>query len=142
MTNHTGGCYCGNITIRFESGKTADALTPRACDCDFCTLHGAEWLSDPEGALTIEVQNEAALSLFKQGSESAHFWICQNCGGVSAVTSEIGGKPKGAVNARALDDHATLPASVPASPKVLSKDEKLSRWDTVWTPVAAIRNEW
>lgn len=142
MTSHTGGCYCGNISIRFDSDKTPDALIPRACDCDFCTLHGAEWLSDPKGALEITVQNEAALSLFKQGSESAHFWICQNCGGVSAVTAEIDGTAKGAVNARALDDHATLPPSQPVSPKTLGKDEKLSRWDDVWIPAVTIRNEW
>lgn len=142
MTQMNGSCYCGNISVTVETDMALDSLTPRACDCDFCTLNGAAWMSAPDGKLEIEIQNEAAISLYEQGSESARFWLCQRCGVVTAVTCDIDGTRKGAVNAHILDRKAEFAPTEPASPKTLSKDEKMARWNELWIPNVRIKDCW
>jgi hypothetical protein len=137
-----GGCYCGNITLRLDLSQRADRLTPRACDCDFCTMNGAAWVSDPDAALEIEIQNEAAVTLFEQGSETARFWLCQRCGVVTAVTCDIEGVRKGAVNARVMLERDSFAPTEPASPKQLDTDTKLARWDKLWIGNVRVKDCW
>ena len=138
----TGGCYCGNITVRVETDVPAGDMTPRACDCHFWTTHGAEWVSTPEAALEIEIQNEAALSLYSQGSDGARLWICQRCGVVPAVTCDIDDHRKGAVNRRVLDNRDDFPPSEVTSPASLSPEEKKARWKTLWMQKVVIKDRW
>ena len=142
MATLTGSCYCGNITVRVETDTSLTDMVPRACDCDFCTTHGAEWVSAPEAALEIEIQNEAAINLYSQGSETARFWICQRCGVVPAVTADINDIRKGVVNKRAMHDKNTFPSAEPASPKALSVNEKKSRWDKLWMQKVTVKDCW
>ena len=138
----SGGCYCGNITIVFKTEQDASDLTPRECDCGFCRRNGAEWVSDPQGRIDIAVMNEAALSLYEQGSKLARFWICQRCGTTTAVTAEINGKLHGAVNANCLEGAEKLGQSEPASPKTLSDYEKRIRWEDLWTSETIVKEAW
>ncbi len=142
MHKMEGGCYCGNITLRLTLSKSPGDLTPRACDCDFCTMNGAAWLSDPEASLEIEIQNEAAITLFEQGSENARFWLCQRCGVVTSVTCDIGGHRKGAVNANVMTGREDFAATEPASPKHLSAETKLARWDALWIGNVRVKDCW
>jgi len=138
----TGSCYCGNITVRVKTDIAPADIIPRACDCDFCTAHGAEWVSAPEAELEIEIQNEAAISLYSQGSESARFWVCQRCGVVPAVTCDINDHRKGAVNKRSMQDAEAYLPTESASPKTLSADEKKSRWDKYWMQKVVVKDCW
>ena len=137
-----GSCYCGNITVRVTTDVPASEMTPRACDCDFCTAHGAEWVSTPKAHLEIEIQNEAAINLYSQGSESARFWICQRCGVVPAVTCDINDHRKGAVNKRAMLDLKAFPPTEAASPKNLPPEEKKQRWDRKWIDDVTVKDCW
>jgi len=137
-----GSCYCGNIAVKLDTQQTPSELAPRACDCDFCTMNGAAWISAPDGKLEIEIQNEAAISLFEQGSESARFWLCQRCGVVTAVTCDIDGVRKGAVNAQVMADKDAFAAATAASPKLLSKEKKLARWDKLWISSVTVKDCW
>ncbi|MFC3052947.1 GFA family protein [Kordiimonas pumila] len=131
MTLHKGGCYCGTIEIGFYVDDTL-SLVPRACDCDFCEKHGAEWVSAATGSLDITIKDKANLQLFKQGSETADLWICKNCGVVACVTYNTGDKLVGAVNRRALDDCSIFTSAQTISPKSLSTSEKKARWSELW----------
>lgn len=142
MHKMVGGCYCGNITLRVDLSKSPSELTPRACDCDFCTMNGAAWVSDPDASLEIEIQNEAAITLFEQGSENARFWLCQRCGVVTAVTCDIDGHRKGAVNAKVMVARDTFAPTEPASPKQLAEEAKLARWDTLWISTVRVKDCW
>ena len=142
MGTLVGGCYCGNITVRVETDTLPADIVPRACDCDFCMAHGAEWVSTADAALEIEIQNEAALSLYSQGSDSARLWICQRCGVVPAVTCDIDDHRKGAVNRRTLEDHDAFPASEVTSPAKLSAEEKKARWKNLWIQKVVIKDCW
>ncbi|WP_262690874.1 GFA family protein [Kordiimonas aestuarii] len=142
MQRLEGGCYCGNISVRLDTEKAPDLLTPRACDCDFCTGHGASWVSDPDAHLEIEIQNEAAINLFEQGSKSARFWLCQRCGVLTCVTCDVDGERRAAVNVRALSDRSSFPPPTSVSPKALSADEKKARWSDVWIKGVTVKDCW
>ncbi|WP_020399746.1 GFA family protein [Kordiimonas gwangyangensis] len=142
MAVHEGGCYCGNIAVRVTSEQTPEGWTPRACDCDFCTNHGAAWVSHPDATLEIEVQNEAAINLFEQGSMNARFWLCQRCGVLTCVTCDVDDERRAAVNVRALAKYKDFPAPTTVSPKTLSGDEKKARWADVWMRGVTVKDCW
>lgn len=146
MGMHQGSCYCGNITVTVktpEGDKEPFTITvPRECDCNYCTMHGAAWASTPDAVLEIEIQNEAAINLFEQGSDSARFWLCQRCGVVPAVTCDIGGHRKGAVNANCMIERAAFPAARKSSPKELSAQDKKDRWSSLWIDKVVIKDCW
>ncbi len=138
MTAHilSGGCYCGNLQLDITLAKPPVAYQPRACDCDFCGKHGAAWLSDAQGALTITVRDVALLRRFQHGDELAEFLLCGHCGVVVAVTYVAQGTCFAAINVRAVNvpaaDSLAFAAPVPASPKQLSVQEKTARWQQLW----------
>lgn len=142
MAEHRGGCYCGNISVTVKTEQPLLASAPRACDCDFCRMNGITWASVSDAVLEIEIQNEAAINLFEQGSDTARFWLCQRCGVVPAVTADIDGHRKGAVNANCMLDHERFPKAVPVSPKTLDADQKKARWSDVWIDKVVIKDCW
>ena len=129
-----GSCHCGRIQVEFTTSITLQETTPRACDCSFCQKHGAAYISNSSGALRIVAAQPSALRSYSQGSEAARFQMCAQCGVLVAVIFEHNGRIYGAVNATCLDELALLGASLPASPQLLSPQEKISRWLELWVP--------
>lgn len=129
-----GGCHCKRISVEFTTLEEPRAMTPRACDCSFCRKHGAAYLSDAAGQLRIVAGSPDALRSYRQGSETATFRLCSECGVLVAVTFEHDGRLYGAVNATCLDGDLDLGASIPASPQALSPEQKVARWLQVWVP--------
>lgn len=125
-----GGCHCGKLGVVFSTTQAPDTLHPRACDCAFCTKHGAAWLSDPHGTLLVDAAH--APREYRQGSGSARFLLCGDCGVPVAVMDDEASM-RGAVNARCLD-HATLGVETRVSPQSLGPGEKRARWRQLWTP--------
>ena len=107
-------------------------ISPRACDCSFCQMHGASYVSDPAGRLSVFEHEPEALHVYRQGSKRAQFLMCANCGVLVAVIMEEEGRVYGAANAACLDARQTFAASVPVSPQQLGADEKVSRWQQAW----------
>ena len=131
---HGGGCHCGGLRWRFETGLALAATAPRACDCDYCTRHRAAWVSDPHGRLHIE-SRDAALQRYRQGSGQADFLFCGRCGVLVAVVAcAADGRLLGAANRNAFDDRARFATDAVVSPQRLAADAKLARWTGLWTP--------
>lgn len=128
-----GSCHCGRLRIEFSTNQDPADFTPRACDCSFCRKHGAAYVSDPAGRLSVSTR-EGALRKYRQGSDSADFLVCGECGVLVAVIFEHDGRIHGAVNAGCLDGDTGFMAPVPASPQTLSAEEKISRWLKLWIP--------
>jgi hypothetical protein len=128
-----GGCHCGQLRIEFSTGVDPANFTPRECDCSFCQKHGAAYISDPAGRLSVSF-SRGALRKYRQGSNTAEFLVCGQCGVLVAVTYEHNSRIYGAVNIGCLNGHTGLGSSVPASPQMLSPDEKVSRWLKLWVP--------
>lgn len=128
-----GSCHCGRLRIEFSTGQDPTDFTPRACDCSFCRKHGAAYVSDPAGRLSVSA-HQGALRKYRQGSDTADFLLCGQCGVLVAVVFEHTGHLYGAVNTGCLDEDNGFMVAVPASPQMLSADEKVSRWLKLWIP--------
>ena len=128
-----GSCHCGRLRIEFSTDQDPADFTPRACDCSFCRKHEAAYVSDHTGRLSVSVR-EDALRKYRQGSDTADFLLCGQCGVLVAVVFEHAGRLHGAVNIGCLDGDTGFMAPVPASPQMLSAEEKVSRWLKLWIP--------
>ena len=133
-TTLRGGCHCGLLQLEFSTDLALESIVPRACDCAFCQKHGAAYVSDPAGRLSVSARSPGVLHRYRQGSNSAQFLLCGNCGVLVAVVFEHDSRLHGAANAPCLEAHAELGRSVPTSPQELSPDEKISRWLSLWVP--------
>jgi len=133
-----GGCHCGQLGVEFSTARDPAGITPRACDCSFCQKHGAAYVSDPAGKLSIVVQRSEALRRYRQGSNTAEFLLCDRCGVLVAVVFAHNARTYGAVNARTLDEPTGFGSALPASPQLLAPGEKIVRWQEVWVPDVAL----
>jgi hypothetical protein len=127
-----GGCHCGNIRLELDLSREPAAYNPRACDCDFCTKHSAAYVSDPQGALSIYIEDPARAGRYRQGSEQAEFLLCKGCGVLAAVLYRHEGRLIGAANARAVGGGKAFGPEQAVSPKQLSGTGKVERWRQVW----------
>jgi hypothetical protein len=89
-------------------------------------------VSDPLGSLCIRIGNEREVSRYHQGSGTAEMLLCRTCGVMVAALYRDADEVFGTVNVRALDSRADFGAEVAVSPKVLSAQEKVTRWRGIW----------
>jgi hypothetical protein len=127
-----GGCYCGNILLELELSREPGQYHPRACDCGFCRKHGAAYLSDPQGSLRIRIDDASQSGAYRQGNELAEMLLCTRCGVLVGALYRSGGHVYATVNAKAIEAPAEFGTEQPASPRLLSADEKVDRWKTLW----------
>jgi hypothetical protein len=129
-----GGCHCGLLRVAFSTEMNPGNIIPRSCDCSFCQKHGAAYVSDPAGHLSVTAHNPDALRRYRQGSNTAEFLVCDRCGVLVAVVFEHGARIYGAVNARSLEGPTGFGSPVPVSPQLLTAGEKTARWSQLWVP--------
>lgn len=134
MATLAGGCHCGGLRVEFQTAQNISSLHPRACDCSFCRKHGAAYVSDPAGALSITENAAGLLADYRQGSNAARFLFCRRCGVLIAVVYEQDASTFGAVNSGCLDSADEFAESASASPQKLGAAEKTSRWQQLWVP--------
>ena len=136
MAEHqlNGACRCGQVRLEFTSPVGPEAMTPRACDCDYCARYVGVYLSHPGGRL--EISSMSPLTRRRQGAEIADMLHCSSCDQLIGVVVESEGKLLGAVCLAVLGDRDAFPQAARVSPKQLSPDEKQSRWSEVWMPVS------
>ncbi len=131
MHDVRGQCHCGNITFEVALTSAPESYRPRECDCEFCRKHGAAYLSDPEGSITIRVADRGQGRRYRQGSGIAQMLFCGRCGVLVAALLENAGYRLGVVNVRALQN-VILGQAEPISPKMLTADQKIERWQRLW----------
>jgi hypothetical protein len=140
-TTLTGRCHCGNLSLTLETRHPPEELPVWACDCSFCRLHGARTTSDPEGRVSIRVQEAAQLSRYRFGLATADFLVCRRCGVYLAAVIPADHKDGAcaSVNVTALDaaDRFTRSPVTVAYPDE-SAAERRSRRRSNWTPVVAL----
>jgi hypothetical protein len=138
ITTLHGSCHCGQLNITFSTSKNPAEINPRSCDCSFCRKHGAAYISDPNGKLWIVQSHPGALREYRQGSNAAKFLLCSACGVLIGVVYEHSSSLYGVINTGCLDGETGLSDALPASPQLLSADEKVSRWLSLWVPNVAV----
>lgn len=124
------------MSIRFSSPKDITAYTSRKCDCQYCKQKGIEYLSDPQGKITLT--SGAPLRQEKQGSEQATFLLCPSCQTVVGVSYIARGFSVGSLNATLLNEYEKLQGCLVVSPKALDKTEKVRRWCELWSEMLVL----
>ena len=130
----TGGCHCGDVKIAFGTVKNPGDLIPRVCDCSFCSKHGASYISDPGGSLSIQAKGLDTLVEYRHGAEIARFLMCRSCGVLIAVVFDDDSGSYGTLNLRCLEDAVEFGPPQVVSPRTLSGDKKRRLWARLWTP--------
>jgi len=99
-----GSCHCGNIHFALGWEPSPAEIPARACGCAFCTKHGGVWTSNPQGTLTVTVNDPSLVSAYRFGTQTALFHVCRQCGVVPVVSCEIEGRLYAVVNVNAFTD--------------------------------------
>lgn len=97
----TGACHCGAIRGTLHATRPAAELQVRACQCGFCTRHGAMTVSDPAGNATFDIER-GALAKYQFGTRTGTSLICARCGMYAGVILEEAGKVWSVLNVRGL----------------------------------------
>lgn len=132
MNSMRGSCHCGSIEASIELPRASDEYSPRMCDCDFCRKHGASYVSDPDGTLSLRVRSRDALRGYYQGSGTAEMLLCTRCGILVGARYTTEALTFAAINVRVFDGSAQFGSPQPASPKLLEVPEKTERWRSLW----------
>lgn len=61
---YQGACHCGDTRITIELTQSAAHYSPRACDSDFCRMHGSAYISEHNGRLVIRIQEPDLLGRY------------------------------------------------------------------------------
>ncbi|RUW53520.1 MULTISPECIES: hypothetical protein [unclassified Mesorhizobium] len=135
-TMHTGGCHCGNIRLRFSTELDPSQIEVRACQCSFCTKHGARAVADPDGRLIISVKDARRLRKYRFGLETADYLICRECGVYAAAIAGENDEARAILIVNALDDHRAFTGeSVLVDFDWENRAERQARRRLRWMPV-------
>jgi len=129
-----GACHCGAIRGVLHATKPAADLQVRACQCGFCTRHGAMTVSDPAGRATFDIER-AALTRYQFGTRTGTSLICARCGMYAGVILEDGGRIWSVLNVRGL----AIPEFAGRTPEPVvyegeTPEARIARRKAKWTP--------
>ena len=99
-----GHCHCGNISYQFTTKIPADQIAVRTCSCSFCAMHGGVYTSDPEGELRFKIKDQSRVNRYRFGHQTADFIVCNTCGVLPFVLSEIEGNTYAVLNVKTATD--------------------------------------
>ena len=135
---YKGQCHCGAIRATLEATKPATELQARACQCGFCTRHGAMTVSDPAGRVTFKI-TRAGLNRYQFATRTGTSLLCACCGMYAGVVLEDEGKVWSAINVRGLaisefKDRAAEPVVYEGE----TPEARIERRKQKWTPTELI----
>ncbi len=135
---YRGTCHCGAIRGTLVATKPAAKLQLRACQCGFCTRHGAMTVSDPAGRATFEI-DRAALTGYQFETRTGTTLICARCGMYAGVIVEEGGNMWSAMNVRGLaipefKDRVAEPVDYEGE----TATQRIARRKQKWTPTEIV----
>jgi hypothetical protein len=129
-------CHCGALKAHYRTTLPPGSWPVRACQCAFCTAHGALSTSDPNGALSFSITEPALLQRYQFGTRSADFLICRTCGVYLGAVMTDGSERRGILNVRTLEPAPIdLPAPQPMQYGAESTQERGKRRVARWTPL-------
>ena len=131
---YSGACHCGAIRGTPAATKPAAELQVRACQCGFCTRHGAMTVSDPAGRAIFEIER-AALTKYQFGTRTGTSLLCARCGMYAGVMLEDEGRVWSVLNVRGLairefKDRVAEPVVYEGE----APEARIARRKAKWTP--------
>ena len=135
-TTYEGRCHCGDLGYLFTTNLPAGVWSVRACQCSFCRAHGARCTSDPNGAVRFSIDKPEALVRYAFALRTAEFLLCGVCGVYLAAALSTPRGTFATVNLNALVGRIPdLPSAVPVSYESESREQRIARRESRWTPV-------
>jgi hypothetical protein len=137
VSNYSGSCHCGVLSVRYQTDLQLSAWSLRACQCTFCRRHGALSTSDPQGEIAFQASDETRLVRYRFGMRTADFLICGGCGVYLGTQTQSPAGRIAVLNVRCLLlNESDLPARQPMHYEAESPESRLARRQARWTPVA------
>lgn len=135
LSQHQGGCHCGNLRVWLRLTQPPGAVRLRACQCSFCRAHNTRTTSDPNGSVEIAGGDGSLVERYRFGSGTADFLICKRCGVYVGAVCDTSGGMCAVINVNCLDDRAAFTAA----PAATDHDgeavgDRLARRAANWTP--------
>jgi hypothetical protein len=132
---HTGGCHCGNISVRLHLSRTPEQMPLRSCSCSFCRSHGTRTVSDRDGRFEIVASDRSLVERYRFGSRTADYVLCRRCGVYVGALCETDSGLRAVVNVNCLDDRALF-TQPPAAPDYDGEttESRLARRSINWMP--------
>ncbi len=133
---YAGQCHCGAVGFSYTTDREPKRWSVRACQCSFCRAHGVRCTSDPNGTVCFQISKPNALVRYSFALRTADFLLCSNCGVyIAAVISTERGIFT-TVNLNSLiTDVTNLPSPDRVSYDSESREERVARRESRWTPV-------
>lgn len=125
-----GQCQCGNIKTKWNCIDYS--MSPRACQCDYCSNKQAAYVSKPGSLFELSIIDKKHHRKLKQGSETATFHECSYCNSLIAVTVEIDQILYGILNAKFLNNKIEFADAIETNFDGQSIEEKRQRWQRNW----------
>ena len=134
-----GQCHCGNIAYELHWPEAGTTIPTRACGCSFCVKHGGNYTSHSDARLAAVVHDRGLLSKYRFGTETAEFYLCQRCGVVPFITSEIDGRLYAVVSVNSFEgiDPARF-STAAADFDGETTESRLERRKSKWIPSVTI----
>ena len=136
MNAFEGRCHCGAIGFTFRTSQPPGQWAVRACQCTFCRGHGARTVSDPKGSVTFQLTEASRLSRYRFGARSADFLVCRECGVYVAALLTSGNRQFATLSINTIRVPLDVPQAEPVSYDGESAEQRLSRREERWTPLA------
>jgi hypothetical protein len=131
-------CHCGALSAHYRTTVPTASWRVRACQCVFCSAHGALSTSDSSGSLTFRASEPERLQRYQFGTRSADFLICRGCGVYLGAVMIHESQRWGILNVRTLQPPPSdLPAPQPMHYPGESSDARVQRRAARWTPLSA-----
>jgi len=125
-----GSCKCKNIEVHWH---TVDySLVPRKCQCQYCKEKNAAYVSKPGSRIDVHIHSEHLHKTVTQGTNSALFHECGNCGELVFVTADISGESFGALNANCMENKFGFSAATEVDFSNQTVEDKIERWSRNW----------
>jgi len=140
VTDHQGGCHCGNLRLRLRLTQAPADVPLRACGCSFCRAHNTRTTSDPFGAVDIWADDWSLVELYRFGTGTAEFVICKRCGVYLGAVGETASGTRAVINTNCLVDRAAFTGEPnPTDHDGEGADDRLTRRSANWTPATLHR---
>ncbi len=135
MSEHSGGCHCGNLHLTLRLTEAPGAVRLRACGCSFCRANQTRTVSDPAGACEIWARDWSQVSRYRFGTGTADFLVCRTCGIYIGAVTETPAGTRMVTNTNCLNDRALFTAT-PAATDHDSEtvEDRVLRRAANWTP--------
>jgi DNA-binding response OmpR family regulator len=142
VTEHRGGCHCGNLRLTMRLTQAPEDVRLRACGCSFCRAHNTRTTSDPNGSVEVWADDWSLVEPYRFDSRTAEFLICRRCGVYIGAICETELGTRAVINTNSLADRARFtgcPAAVDHDAE--TPDDRIARRAANWTPAIIHRPE-